>query len=346
MPTVRSTALLSALVLSACAGELRSDPSPPRVRALARAPEPRSPAARGVVVAEDDRCVACHQAIGAEWRGSLHRRSWTDPVFLAAFSVEPLPFCRGCHAPEGPRSEGAAAHPGVGCVTCHSMGDHGLADAGRSTAPVSSASGSAAPASTSECASCHEFDFPDPQEALMQSTASEHARSSQREEPCDACHMPVVDGHKSHAFTVIGDPDRLRSAVEATARITGERNLEITLRAPKAGHDVPTGDMFRRLVVRAVAQGDNRARPEVLARSFRREIGAHGSRRVQTGDTRLSGDGAAATVSLFFLRPIALPLRWEVVYQRMDEQEAALFGVDLSADETVLTSGVLPRRDP
>src|SRR5574343_638477 len=50
-------------------------------------------------------CEGCHAEIAAEWRGSEHHTAFTDPVFQRAYGVEPLPFCRRCHAPEG---QGAA----------------------------------------------------------------------------------------------------------------------------------------------------------------------------------------------------------------------------------------------
>ena len=33
-------------------------------------------------VAENQRCVKCHRVIAAEWQASLHRKSFTDPIFF------------------------------------------------------------------------------------------------------------------------------------------------------------------------------------------------------------------------------------------------------------------------
>lgn len=67
-------------------------------------------------------CEACHLAEAAEWRVSLHHTADVEPSYRRAFAIEPLPFCRGCHAPEAspeePETEAVAAL-GVGCVTCH-----------------------------------------------------------------------------------------------------------------------------------------------------------------------------------------------------------------------------------
>src|SRR5262245_3846410 len=63
-------------------------------------PAPRERAEGYDAGVENARCEGCHADVAAEWRGSMHQRAWTDPVFLAAYALEPLSFCRGCHAPE------------------------------------------------------------------------------------------------------------------------------------------------------------------------------------------------------------------------------------------------------
>ncbi|MBL8743889.1 MAG: hypothetical protein JNK04_22425, partial [Myxococcales bacterium] len=84
-------------------------PTPGRARMLA-------------AVDENAGCVTCHQDVASEWRGSLHQRADIEPAYRRSFAIEPLPFCRSCHAPEGdPMEEEPAviAELGVACVTCH-----------------------------------------------------------------------------------------------------------------------------------------------------------------------------------------------------------------------------------
>lgn len=288
-------------------------------------------------------CERCHPAIAAEWRRSLHARAWGDPVFLAAYAVEPTSFCRRCHAPETREALGAQderRHLGVACVTCHviagevrgardlTAGDHHptFADA-RITTPA-------------WCAGCHEFDFPSPQDALMQSTVSEHRASAHADTTCQTCHMPrTAAGHRSHRFAAHDDPAMLRSSVHATARREGRRGLVIALSATEVGHAVPTGDLFRRLVVRARAAGQE-ADPIVLGRVF--APGAEGVARLQTDDLRVPADGSLREAELFFPgRVDTSAIHWEVAYQRMGAAEAMLFGVDLETDETIIASGTL-----
>src|SRR5689334_7744989 len=73
-------------------------------------------------VALNASCEGCHADIAAEWRASQHHVSFTEPFFQRALAIEPMPFCRGCHAPEAdPRvpPPPSLAELGVGCITCH-----------------------------------------------------------------------------------------------------------------------------------------------------------------------------------------------------------------------------------
>src|SRR5437867_1735558 len=83
----------------------------------------RSEAARSNDPEADNKaCEHCHADIAREWRGSLHAGAWTDSVFQQAYAIEPVAFCRGCHAPEAdPSAEPprGAQHVGIGCTTCH-----------------------------------------------------------------------------------------------------------------------------------------------------------------------------------------------------------------------------------
>ncbi len=368
----------ASLLAAACAGGAPPAPPPPRAPVglslgVSRVPEVAGPAE--VAAARNRECEDCHRDIAAEWRGSLHHRSWDDPVFLTAYAIEPVAFCRGCHVPEAdPRDETPpepARRLGIGCVTCH-VREEGIvgvrakpasteAPGGPGTpdthAPVKerhAVVGDAALGTEAACARCHEFDFPEPQEALMQGTIAEHASSRNVGAPCRDCHMPLVAGegllpHRSHDFRVIGNAPLLRSALTARAARSAEDpdTVVITLAVDRIGHAFPTGDMFRRLEVRGrTADGDSgaplAAPPVVLARTFLRVPGPKGALRRQTGDDRLPSSGAPVEVELVFPAPVAArAVRWEVVYQRMDSAMAELFGVDPAADEVIVAEGVV-----
>jgi hypothetical protein len=304
----------------------------------------------------NEACEACHADIAAEWRGSHHRSAFTDLAFQGALAVEPLAFCRGCHAPEAPPESPPPpelAAIGVACVTCHIAGDALLAppkDAS-SAAPHASLR-SQAFATKEACAGCHEFDFPDaalrPAPApearpaapeKMQLTLAEHAASAYAEAACAGCHMPFVgEGrgrHRSHAFASSRDPLAQANALSISATRLGA-TIEIELAPGEVGHAFPTGDLFRRLAVTAEVVGEDGAllasQTRFLARHYRPVAlpGGHKARAAVQDDrpgapalegepARVSFDfGSAAASRSIFVR---------VVYQRVahaaDGQEAA-----------------------
>jgi hypothetical protein len=321
------------------------------------------------VAAANAACEKCHTDIAKEWRGSMHQEAWTDPVFQEAYDIEPLPFCRGCHAPESDPEAmptAAAQAMGVSCTTCHVQMVPG---GGTSTGVVVSTHG--APAGSPHavladarmgtkdaCGSCHKFDFPRVAGAPMQDTLAEHASSKYATTPCQTCHMPERTGaggkkHRSHAFSVIGDPEMIRSAATATAERTGAKGIRVAIAPKGAGHAFPTGDMFRRLEVRAIAvdpaTGKTLAKSDDvhLGRTFGDKVqGPHVfmTERVEVADTRLPPPGTSPGTSVELRFPTGIrgaEVRWQLVYQRMSSAMAASFGVDQARDEVVVAEGRL-----
>ncbi|WP_438032125.1 multiheme c-type cytochrome [Sorangium sp. So ce204] len=344
---------LAALLFAPAAG-VRGDPLPP-LPGPAPQGRPQGFSAR----IENQRCEACHEDIAAEWRASLHRQAFTDRVFQRSYAIEPLPFCRGCHAPEADPAHhpGADAQAvGVGCVTCHLVAGEVVSARGRDARGGAHAVRGDARLSTDEgCARCHQFDFPRAPGVPMQDTVAEHRSGRFAERPCRDCHMQIVRGiagrpHRDHRFSVVGDPAVLRSAIDASASRSGANAIEVSARVVAAGHAVPTGDMFRRLEVRASAvdaEGAtvSTAAPVILERRFSVRPVEGGIERVLAGDTRLPASGAPRVLRLVFPAAIdGLAVRWEVVYQRMGAAMGAAFGVDPAADEVVLAAGTLGAR--
>jgi hypothetical protein len=313
-------------------------------------------------------CAGCHPDIAAEWQRSLHQHAWKDPVFQEAYQVEPLPFCRGCHAPESdPAREptAKAQDVGVGCVTCHLMNDgvHGTKASPKAEHAVIADARLATP---TFCGRCHQFDFPAGANQVhpqpMQDTVAEHAASSKKDTPCQSCHMPVVDGpdgkHRSHAFSVIADQAMIKKAVTVVAErsdASGATTVKLTLTAAEIGHAFPTGDMFRRVEVRAVALDAKgrtiaTAEPVALQRRFEdhpRDASADDLMfsRVEAEDSRVPPPGLGArTVALALPRAARARVVWSVVYQRMSTPMASAFGVEQVLDEIVVAKGELPPR--
>lgn len=301
-------------------------------------------------------CEKCHAEIAQEWASSGHRSAFTERIFQDAFAAEPKPFCQGCHAPESsaarqPSSE--QAEEGVGCASCH-VTPHGTI-AGVAGTQTEAHATDAAPwmAQSEACASCHQFDFPaysnQPVAIPMQSTLTEWQSSRFAAESCQSCHMPDVQGddgrvHKSHRFDVRGDPEILRRAVQVSASWEDADTVRLELASGAVGHAVPTGDLFRRLELRAEAiqptgYVEARARPIQLGRTF----ADHGRARVQTSDDRLMAPGTTGDRMVKLLRmpahSRAAVVTWRVVYQRVG---TSLGGQSDVMQEIVIHEGPLP----
>ena len=301
------------------------------------------------------RCESCHTEIAAEWRESQHRAAFRDPSFARAFLREPLPFCQGCHAPEGntaARPSRAVADMGVACVTCHVVGGRILA-AARATGEAADGTAGAKKApheivrsasfgSDRACAGCHEFSFPDGR-AAMQSTITEHRASATAGAPCSGCHMPRSRGegdappHRSHGFAASHDTARLRSAIGVDATRTAPRVVRVTLTPRGVGHAFPTGDLFRRLAVYATTTDDSgHTRPAAsrfLSRHFEAKPGPTGElQRSETGDDRVGRNGPGPTLVDLELdaRAAGRAVSWRVAYERvqhftsMNERDAVV----------------------
>lgn len=279
--------------------EVPDPPDPPA------GPLPRPNRRRlGAAVTLNATCEGCHRAEAAEWRRSRHRAAHTNAAYQRALAIEPSAFCRACHAPEAdPRRPPppAIGAMGIGCVTCHVIDDGAVLAApsprsgGEEIAPHRVRRSPAFGASGA-CAACHEFHFPaargDDDGSLMQTTAREHARSKSADRSCADCHMPRVEGRRSHTFAEVRDPAWLGDHLRVTAARTAEDRLQITIAQEDPGHGYPTGDLFRRVQVGAevrAAGGKVTARAAAyLGRRF--EIVAGRPGRTLTADTRVFDD--------------------------------------------------------
>lgn len=295
---------------------------------------------------QDRACQSCHKEIAAQWRDSFHRRSYSDPDYAAALAQEPRPFCRGCHAPESDARKpatGWAAASGVACVSCHLRDGVVISGPGsRRRAPH--AVTRRADFAEAVCQPCHEFEFPDAhlreRPELMQSTVSEH-RQSETMLSCVDCHMRRSHGVRSHLFPGGHDPALLRGAVTADAQLAGDV-VRVSLRPLRIGHALPTGDLFRRLLVEVISVGANG--PQVVAAQvLQRHFGMEQQRpgawvKITEFDDRIVGP---TTVELQ-IPAAANPqkLRWQVRYQRVGHPLAS--AIDAVVDgEVLLASGEL-----
>jgi hypothetical protein len=192
-------------------------------------------------------CGECHPRHLREWRGSAHGSSGTNAVFLAELGERRNPFCVRCHAPRG------APEAGVDCAACHVRQGAVLNPTVSGRAPHESR---AEPnlAGTIACARCHDFAFERQPDLRLQATVEEWMTSTHRDESCQGCHMPRRGAHHAHHFPGGLDDALVRDALRVEARAERSRDdtrVTLQLSAAAAGHAVPTGDIFRRIEVRA-----------------------------------------------------------------------------------------------
>ncbi|HEY8376365.1 MAG TPA: multiheme c-type cytochrome [Nannocystis sp.] len=318
-------------------------------------PGPAPQAREGRLALDNAACEACHEREAAQWRGSQHQTAYTELEFQRALAREPLPFCRSCHAPEadpGRPASGWQAEIGVGCVTCHVVGDAVLAAEGpevEAPHPVRRDARFGGPAA---CANCHEFGFPDnarrERPEAMQRTLVEHAASPLRATTCSECHMRDRTGARTHAFPGSRDPDFVREAlaIAATRPAADVVEVSVAARPDRVGHAVPTGDLFRRLAiaVRPVGPGAPRGWwTDYFARHYQIAAGKGASLRVELHDDRPHAGGPAQRLR-FRLAPedAGRPVAWEVRYERVESflDERREHGVVVGG--MTLASGELP----
>ncbi len=194
-------------------------------------------------------CKECHPQVYAEWEGSQHAISWTNPRVRALSNDFANQDCIDCHAPRPifvtgignrvlPRE--ARRVEGVDCITCHQLPeDEGGGMAGSTDDPRAACR----PRAKLDlqrpdfCAGCH-----NQHKTVDQWRASEWP---DRGEDCLSCHMPFRDGdpNKGRDHSCLGGNDMalLKRAVEL--RATGPRSVELS--NVGAGHSFPTDERSR-----------------------------------------------------------------------------------------------------
>lgn len=303
---------------------------------------------RGSRERENARCVSCHAGIAREHDGSLHAQAFVEPSFQKGYAIEPVAFCRSCHAPEHvPSSEPdtfAKSH-GVACVTCHVPDANGSIVTGEARERPSNAPHAITRVEnfgTRACTSCHEFAFPNAanlgEKGSMQKTATEHAGSAHADRTCASCHMPTNEnGRRTHGFNASRDATLLANALDVQATREKSGHLVFVLSSRGVGHAFPTGDLFRRLVLRLKTARGVREQP--FERSFRarRDVVTGTTARFEASDTRLA---PSRRIELDVAAPEG-GCTWELVYQRVTGVgQTPPFTVDVEA-ETVLAHGTL-----
>ena len=274
-------------------------------------------------------CVGCHSNVHVDWARSRHGLAWTNAIFQREYKDRPLEWCVHCHAPltaqlaEVRRGGGPLADEGVNCAVCH-IREGRVLSRSRSAASPHDTDARADFGSSDYCAGCHQFSFPiiepDPGKKgpgrvtgytahPMQDTANQHARGPHADKACVACHQSEPAAHR---FPGGHDAEMIAGALQMeTCREGG--TLVVSLANTRAGHNVPTGDLHRHLVLRAWrASAPEKLQEITLGRRFapapdggKRTVADTTIRAGETRRLRLPVDKSATASA----EPISLELR-------------------------------------
>jgi hypothetical protein len=205
-------------------------------------------------------CGACHRQVYREWKSSRHSMSTTNEIFREGFLREPSIRCVRCHAPLPEQAKpfrrwlrerrfGASElaveeNEGIGCAVCH-VRDGVVLTSRPIATPEHPTRFEPLLADARFCAGCHQFRFEKSHGAGAELT--DHVtQDTWREwrstgtDDCMSCHM---DEH-GHRFPGAHDLELLRASIDFVVR---EGVLE--LRSIGVGHRLPTGDLFRHLIL-------------------------------------------------------------------------------------------------
>jgi hypothetical protein len=229
-------------------------------------------------------CAACHARAHAEWAGSRHGRAWTNAIFQREYNDKPQDWCVHCHAPlpeqraQVHAGGGALANEGVTCAVCHVRGGRMQARTKAAGSPhdTEARADFGGPA---YCGGCHQFNFPvvepgpDGKPRVlrytsrpMQDTERQHAAGPKAQRECLTCHR--AENTAGHRFPGGHDAAFVARAVTVETCRDG-RDLRVRLANTGAGHNVPTGDLHRHLVLRAWrAEAPERLAELTLGRRF------------------------------------------------------------------------------
>jgi hypothetical protein len=266
-------------------------------------------------------CERCHVDEAREWRGSAHRTAFVDEVFQAEWRPGAQPACVACHAPlaDPTEPEGPEATSGVSCVACHVRERSVLSTRAAALAPHAITVDPTF-ATADACAHCHDFSFaavaptPHDETASLQRTLHE-AQEVEDRGPCQRCHMRDASERPSHGFPGARAPALLARAlrVEATTEDRGARTEVTLVLTSLAGHAVPTGDVYRRLEVRAWDPGEpgDEGAHAILTRVFT----ADGGISRETRDDRVPPRGERRVVLSL---PRTTRVAWRITWQALD----------------------------
>lgn len=284
-------------------------------------------------------CEDCHAEEAREHARSAHAGAFTSPLFAREWALAPSAFCARCHAPRVANAldEPELAARGVDCETCHLDGDTVRATRVTGTAPHPSRVDPAL-ATTDACRGCHQVDFPSSPGQALQDTVAEWEAAGAPGGACQRCHMPRAGTRRRHDFPGARDQETLARALDVRVSAAHDgwiTQVTLALEAAGAGHAVPTGDVFRRLVVRASDDAGGERAVE-LGRHF---VFSDGAPWRPLRDDRVPAVGVREVT--LRLRGRASRVRWAVEHWSVPPETAARTGLPRETLHRELARGAL-----
>lgn len=301
-------------------------------------------AARTSTEHTSESCGRCHVEIAEEWARSRHHGSFDDPIFGAEWGSTRDPWCVGCHAPLARDADDVRVHEGVGCASCHVV-DGVVVTAEPSGRARHETRADPSLATEALCARCHQFGFPHAPEIPMQDTVREW-RASGSTRTCVDCHARTADGAFSHEFAGMRDPSLASRAIAVDASaVPGVRSTRVTIRLrSRAGHAVPTGDLFRRLVVSAWIENVPRSRRSAV---LSRELAVvPGEGRLPVADHRVPPRGVREVVLELPRVEGEMRIRHRIDLEALDPRAATRRGLRGTDVRQRVGGGLVPLRAP
>ncbi len=236
-------------------------------------------------------CQTCHQQQYEEWQTSLMANATTEALFVhrsrqLAWMMTP-DKCLVCHAPL--EAKGVNRQESITCEVCHGPGR---------TETVA----------RNFCLACHQGS-----EDFILTTGSEYGASpaAKQGKTCGSCHMPLVDGRRSHRFAGSRtDPESYRNVVVVEDISLEDKGVAVTVRNTVEGHSLPTGAEVN--VIYLEVTGYDAAGGVVLQMeyAFQKSVFFMGTIPMQiTGDNRLK----AGEVRRVLLETEARPARIKAI---------------------------------
>jgi hypothetical protein len=228
-------------------------------------------------------CGECHQEIYQEWQLSMHARatSLKDPLFNGMYQLaiketegKLKTKCVVCHSPMSTvintiDMDHNFNQEGVTCQFCHATTHiNGYQSAKNMELELdtvyshhSDPDNSAHPSARREffnksdlCLPCHAV-MKNPKDIDVCATGAEWKTFYETtQKTCQDCHMPSLNGYKSHLFAGTHRTNLLNNSIEMNlSHVDSSRQLIITLTNIGAGHAIPTGTPLRMVMLKVEA---------------------------------------------------------------------------------------------